>query len=400
MASVRSRPNGKLFFDFRYQGVRCREQTTLVDSPANRKKLEAVLAKIEAEITLNTFDYAKYFPQSKNLGRFKSDSSISASRAGIPLFSVFAEEFMAEKNAEWRASHKLTQRSRLDNHLNPTFGNSYVNAISKADILKFRAALAQKSGGRKGKPLSASMINHAISLLNLILAEAAERYDFDNPCTNIKSLKVPRTQVFPFTLDEVQLILSSVRPDFRSYFTVRFFAGLRSAEIDGLKWEYIDFDRREILIRETIVRGNTEYTKNDGSMREVLMSPPVYEALKAQYAVTHDKSEYVFCARNGAPLLNRNVTRRVWYPLLRYLGLKMRNPYQSRHTAATLWLASGESPEWIARQMGHTTTEMLFRVYSRYVPNLTRNDGSAMERLLASRLQPSQDAENNPNPNP
>jgi integrase len=25
---------------------------------------------------------------------------------------------------------------------------------------------------------------------------------------------------------------------------------------------------------------------------------------------------------------------------------------------------------------------MLFRVYSRYVPNLTRNDGSAMDRLL------------------
>jgi integrase len=53
-----------------------------------------------------------------------------------------------------------------------------------------------------------------------------------------------------------------------------------------------------------------------------------------------------------------------------------------RHTAATLWLASGEAPEWIARQLGHTTTEMLFRVYSRYVPNLTRNDGSAMDRLL------------------
>ena len=34
--------------------------------------------------------------------------------------------------------------------------------------------------------------------------------------------------------------------------------------------------------------------------------------------------------------------------------------------------------------MGHTTTEMLFRVYSRYVPNLTRRDGSAMERLLVS----------------
>jgi integrase len=50
-------------------------------------------------------------------------------------------------------------------------------------------------------------------------------------------------------------------------------------------------------------------------------------------------------------------------------------------------LASGEAPEWIARQMGHSTTEMLFRVYSRFIPNLTRQDGSAFERLMAAQMQ-------------
>ena len=64
----------------------------------------------------------------------------------------------------------------------------------------------------------------------------------------------------------------------------------------------------------------------------------------------------------------------------------MQFTYQMRHTAATLWLASGEAPEWIARQLGHSSTEMLFRVYSRYVPNLPRQDGSAIDRLLASRF--------------
>ena len=88
----------------------------------------------------------------------------------------------------------------------------------------------------------------------------------------------------------------------------------------------------------------------------------------------------------GNPMHMNNVNDRVWYPLLRNLNMKRRRPYQTRHTAATLWLASGEAPEWIARQMGHTTTEMLFRIYSRYVPNLTRQDGSAMERLLADQL--------------
>ncbi|MBQ0760448.1 MAG: site-specific integrase [Zhongshania sp.] len=160
---------------------------------------------------------------------------------------------------------------------------------------------------------------------------------------------------------------------------------MRTGEIDGLMWKYVDFERREILIRETWVMGKMEYTKNDGSQREIQMSQPVYDALLAQRNAT-GKYAYVFCNRLGTPLSHNNITRRVWYPLLRYLGLNKRRPYQTRHTAATLWLAAGESPEWIAQQMGHTTTEMLFKVYSRYVPNLTRADGSAFERLLTQQF--------------
>jgi len=38
------------------------------------------------------------------------------------------------------------------------------------------------------------------------------------------------------------------------------------------------------------------------------------------------------------------------------------------------------------RQMGHRATEMPFRIYSRYVPKLTRQDGSAFESLLKRTL--------------
>ncbi len=86
----------------------------------------------------------------------------------------------------------------------------------------------------------------------------------------------------------------------------------------------------------------------------------------------------------GNPLDHRNVTKRIWYPTLLVLGLTRRRPYQTRHTTATLWLASGESPEWIAQQLGHSTTKMLFEVYSRFIPNATRQDGSAFNSLIAS----------------
>jgi len=135
------------------------------------------------------------------------------------------------------------------------------------------------------------------------------------------------------------------------------------------------------------VGGKLDYTKNDGSQREIDMSEPVYQALIGQRE-KNGSGQFVFCTREGTPHAYRNINDRVWYPLLRHLGLRRRRPYQTRHTAATLWLAAGENPEWIARQMGHTTTEMLFRVYSRYVPNLTRRDGSAFDNLTIDRSKP------------
>jgi len=219
--------------------------------------------------------------------------------------------------------------------------------------------------------------------LRMILNEAANRFEFSSPYHGIKSLKVPRTDVEPFSIEEVKKIIETVRPDFKYYYTVRFFTAMRTSEIDGLQWQYVDFERRQILIRQALVLNELIYTKNDGSYRTIDMSDMVYAALQKQFEAT-GSMPYVFCNTQGGSLRHRNITCRVWHPLLRHLGLRARRPYQSRHTAATLWLAAGESPEWIARQMGHTTTEMLFRTYSRYVPNLTRQDGSAFERLLAS----------------
>lgn len=140
------------------------------------------------------------------------------------------------------------------------------------------------------------------------------------------------------------------------------------------------------MIRETLVNGYDETTKTQESVRDIVMSQPVYEALLEQKKLTENLGKYVFCSKNGLPLDRRNLMNRVWYPTLHRLGLKKRTPYQTRHTTATLWLASGENPEWIARQMGHSTTRMLFTVYSRFVPNITRQDGSAFNRLIAANM--------------
>lgn len=57
--------NDMLYFDFKFNGQRCREYTKLKDTTANRKKMQKVMDAIEAEIMLGAFCYAKYFPNSK-----------------------------------------------------------------------------------------------------------------------------------------------------------------------------------------------------------------------------------------------------------------------------------------------------------------------------------------------
>lgn len=401
MSSIRvHKPNGALFFDFRFQGERCREYTALTDTPANRKKLQKILDRIESEIDAGTFDYAAYFPNSKALLRLqRADAARQQTVQAVtretvqeeagpttPSFRDFANQWVDEHSVEWRRSHIRSLVSTLNGRLIPHFGDKPVASISKSDILAFRTTLAKVKGRGDKEGLSPKRINEIIGLLRQILNEAAERFEFTSPATNIKTLRLRKTDVDPFSLDDVQRIIATVRADYRDYFITRFFTGMRTGEVHGLKWKYVDFDLRIIRVRETFVLGEDEYTKTDGSQRDIQMSQPVFEALQRQHAVSGAASDYVFCNLMGQPLDNKNFSDRVWYPLLRYLDLKERRPYQMRHTAATLWLAAGEAPEWIARQLGHTSTEMLFRVYSRYVPNLTRQDGSAMERLLASRL--------------
>lgn len=383
MAKIRTRKEtGKLFFDFKFQGVRCREQTTLPDTKENRAKLESVAKKINAAITLGQFNYADFFPQSTMVQKLAQRTQHIAlhSNRGLPTVKEFKEQWLDEMSPTWRTSYVNSVTSIMSSHVLPVFGEKVVSSVTKADLFQFRAELT-KVHPETGKSRRATTVNKILKIFRLMMCEAAERYNFSNPFTGVKLLKEQKTDIHPLSLDEVNLFLRHVRPDFHNYFKVRFFSGMRSGEVTGLRWEHVDFDRKQILVRETIVQGIVEYTKNDGSYRVVDMTAPLYQALKSQHEATC-KHDYVFCNRLGKALDNRNVCNRVWYPMLDLLELKRRRLYETRHTAATLWIAAGENPEWIARQLGHVDTQMLFKVYSRFVPNLTRRDGSAFENLI------------------
>lgn len=390
-----------LYLDFFYRGVRCREQTALPDTAENRRRVQALMNRISKEIKQGLFDYAATFPGSPRAAQFATAVAavggiLPSAHGGNPLpaataipdtptFSDFSVTWRKEMAPQWRRQHRDSVDATFEAHLLAEFGERPVGSITKADVMAFRARLAELPG-RSSPKLSPTTVNRTMGLLRQCLTEASERFGTPDAFKGVKRLKGRRPDVKPFSLEEVEKIRTTIRPDYRNYVTCRFFTGMRTGEINGLKWKYVDFENEVIRVREVFSAGETEENaKTESSIRDIPMLPMVKEALELQWTQRDPDVEYVFCSRGGHPIDAHNFANRIWYPLLRYLELEKRRPYQTRHTTATLMLASGENPEWIARLMGHTNTQMLFTVYSRFVPNLTRQDGLAITGLLSAR---------------
>ena len=69
------------------------------------------------------------------------------------------------------------------------------------------------------------------------------------------------------------------------FYSVAFGTGLRPSEQYALQWKHVDFERKQLLIRQGFVRGRMTILKTAGSRRDVEMLPTVEQALRGQYAV-------------------------------------------------------------------------------------------------------------------
>lgn len=382
MAKVRVRPETRtLYLDFQYRGVRCREQTALPDTPGNRRAVESLAKRVEKEILKGSFDYASLFPNSPKSRHFPGELGDDAETHATPTFAEFAELWVTESTPRWRLRYQRYIRETLDRIVLPILGDKVLAVIDRGHLLGFQAEVAKRAG-RGGQSVSAKRINKLMSLVKAILNEGCDRYGLRSPARTIKPLKQKRSDVMPFSLEEVELLIARIRDDYRPYITVRLLSGLRTGEADGLQWQDVDFASGTFRIDRTYSRDGDGGTKTESSRRVIPMVPQVRAAFEDQRIRSIAGCPWVFHTPQGSPIDAVNFTNRIWKPLLRNIGLKQRPPYQMRHTAATLMLASGENPEWIASVLGHSTSEMLFRIYSRFVPNLTRNDGRAFAGLV------------------
>ncbi|MEM9243698.1 MAG: tyrosine-type recombinase/integrase [Pseudomonadota bacterium] len=66
---------------------------------------------------------------------------------------------------------------------------------------------------------------------------------------------------------------------------------------------------------------------------------------------------------------SQQLRRTVWMRLLKQADVRYRNPYQTRHTYASMMLSQGENIMWLSKQMGHADAQVTLRKYARWLPD-------------------------------
>ncbi len=203
-----------------------------------------------------------------------------------------------------------------------------------------------------------------------------------DPMTRIRNLSHRPKEPDPFTLDEVQAILDVAEGQVRHLFQFAFFTGLRTSELIAIEWSDVNQDQNIAHIRRAVVLGQVKRPKTVSGERDILLLPPALDALKAQQPFTRFKGNRIFYnPKTQTPWASDEPIRlQFWKPLLKRAGVRYRQPYNTRHTYASMMLTAGENPMWVAHQMGHSDWGMIRKVYGRWIPD---NDRTGGQKLMA-----------------
>src|SRR5438445_1090744 len=316
----------------------------------NRRAALRMVDQIKEKIRHGRFDPADYFPEYSGLNGLAAPCSLST-------FSDYAQAWLrslGQKAAATREDYsKALDRVWLDD-----LGERPIRAIRYSELMTLIGDLVVA-----GKTLN----NYLIPLRGVFEFARRDGAIESNPAAGIENAPVKQPAPDPFTLPEVEAILDNLaeREDSQvvNYFAAPFFAGFQPSEQVALRWSTSISSSARYAFSGPWCVARPRRVPRTYLVRDVELSDRAWAAIEAQRAHTQLAGKEIFWnPATGAPWTDIQSQWRIWQCCLKRLGLRYREPYQTRHTFATLALMAGANPSYIARQLGHTNANMLFRV--------------------------------------
>ncbi len=326
---------------FYHQSKRHRRSLKLDDTKQNRK---LATNKIIPELVYKL-----------NSGEFFNNENKQ-----VPTVGEFAKKSFAIHKGERKQSTMQDYEISLRLHILPTFANTPINKIKPSDIALWQSKLLEKLSPRRVRNIRATF--------NTILEDAINDEIIEkNPISRVKVPKIYKVEPKSFTLEEMKKILDTAKGDIKNFCALGFFTGMRSGEMIGLKWDDIDFDRKEIHIKRAIKMGVISTPKTQGSIRTIDILDNLLPYLKEQYKLTGTKNSFIFLNKDDTHYYDtKRIRLTKWKKLLQECNIEYRPIYQLRHTFATIMIENNEDILWVANMLGHTDATMTLKMYAKY----------------------------------
>lgn len=208
----------------------------------------------------------------------------------------------------------------------------------------------------------------------------------NNPCKNISVVKTEQKEKDIYSLEELRAILGRISEkaptDYKTYFMLMSYLGLRRAEVLGLEYKDFDFENLTLSIVRTSNYRNkstgiyTSTPKTKSSCRTLAVSSEILDLVKQLKAEQTEqsfkcgdlwnKTDRLFVTWCGKPMHPN--TPYTW--LKRFCeeeNLPFKGLYSFRHCFATQAITGGVDISTVSSILGHSQTSTTLNIYTHAV---------------------------------
>ena len=297
------------------------------------------------------------------------------------------DDVVKQKN---RLTTYYSYKEIVDYHLNPDLGHFQLAKLTPQEV---QSLLNRKleSG------LAPRMVQYIRAVLRIALGKALKwGLVPQNVARLVDTPRVPKYE--PHFLDPEQsrrLLVVVQQHRLASLYTVVLALGLRKGEALGLRWEDVDFEKQQIIVRMNLqfIKGQFHMleTKSAKGYRVIALPDFALTSLRehqARQAVEREiageawkEHGLVYPTSLGTPYHASNINR-IFNRLLITAGLQHLRVHDLRHTCASLLIAQGVHARVIMEVLGHTQISLTMNTYGHIFPRLKSDAADKLQKLL------------------
>ncbi len=295
---------------------------------------------------------------------------------------------ITNRGAAKKASSLEIDRSNIERHIKPLLGQVRLRALIRADVEKFQqdVAAGKSRADIKTKPRGRAIVSggkgiaaRSVAVLGTLLSFAVARgLRTDNPSRGVRLLaNQPRERFLSFAeisrIGEALSKLDAAGGNWTAIAAIRLLllTGCRRGEIIGLRWKWVDFERRCLRFPDSKTGAKT-----------IPLGDPAIDLLRSVPAIAG--CEFAFPASRG----NGHIVglRSAWGKVRELADLRGLRIHDLRHSFASVAVSGGESLYIVGKILGHRqarTTE----VYAHLAPDPVQAAANRAARKISEALR-------------